>query len=255
MNASKNLLTRSSVHQINIDGALIHQDQYGRYSLNDLHKASGGDVKNKPSNFLQNDKTQELIAELVDDGNPSSVNIEPVSTIRGGSGQGTYVVKELVYAYAMWISAVFHLKVIRTFDTVTVQPELPDLNNPAQLRDLLLGYAEQNIQLSAENQVLTKAIETITHTEHGVKFQQACKILNVKQQELAEWLRKHNWDRYLNNARASTYYSENRGYCETKYSLKEGVKASGQPYSYTQTEFFILPKGMQILAKRFGERP
>jgi len=88
-----------------------------------------------------------------------------------------------------------------------------------------------------------------------VKFQQACKILDVKQQVLAEWLRKNNWDRYLNNARASTYYSENRGYCETKYSLKEGVKATGQPYSYTQTEFFILPKGMQILAKRFGEQP
>ncbi|MEK5790425.1 DNA-binding protein, partial [Acinetobacter johnsonii] len=68
--------------------------------------------------------------------------------------------------------------------------------------------AKQNLQLTSENQVLSKAIETITHTEYGVKFQQACKILNVKQQELAEWLRKHNWDRYLNNSRASTYYSE-----------------------------------------------
>lgn len=128
-----------------------------------------------------------------------------------------------------------------------------DISNPQHLLQAIEVQAKQNLQLSAENQVLSKAIETITHTEHGVKFQQACKILNVKQQELAEWLRKHNWDRYLNNARASTYYSENRGYCETKYSLKEGVKPSGQSYSYTQTEFFILPKGMQILAKRFGE--
>lgn len=255
MNASTSSLACSSVHQINIDGALIRQDKQGRFCLNDLHKASGGDVKNKPSNFLQNEKTRELVEELFDAGNPSSVNIEPVSAIRGGPEQGTYVVKELVYAYTMWISAAFHLKVIRTFDTATTQPQIPDLNNPVQLRNLLLGYTEQNMQLSAENQVLSKAIETITHTEHGVKFQQACKILNVKQQELAEWLRKHNWDRYLNNARASTYYSENRGYCETKYSLKEGVKPSGQSYSYTQTEFFILPKGMQILAKRFGERP
>ena len=86
--------------------------------LNDLHKASGSEVKNKPSNFLQNDKTQELVAELIDAENPSSVNIEPVSAIRGGIGQGTYVVKELVYAYAMWISAKFHLKVINSFDAL-----------------------------------------------------------------------------------------------------------------------------------------
>lgn len=129
-----------------------------------------------------------------------------------------------------------------------------DINNPQHLLQAIETQAKQNLQLSSENKVLSKAIETITHTEHGIKFQQACKILNVKQQELAEWLRKHNWDRYLNNSRASTYYSERRGYCETKYSLKEGVKPSGQSYIYHQTEFFILPKGMQILAKKFGER-
>lgn len=128
-----------------------------------------------------------------------------------------------------------------------------DISNPQHLLQAIEVQAKQNLQLNAENQTLSKAIETITHTEHGVKFQQACKILNVKQHVLAKWLREHGWDRYLNDARASTYYSESRGYCETKYSHKEGVKPSGQPYSFTQTEFFILPKGMQILAKKFGE--
>ncbi|MEK5767894.1 phage antirepressor KilAC domain-containing protein [Acinetobacter schindleri] len=130
-----------------------------------------------------------------------------------------------------------------------------DISNPQHLLQAIEVQAKRNLQLTSENQVLSKAIETITHTEHGVKFQQACKILNVKQADLAKWLREHGWDRYLNDARASTYYSESRGYCETKYSHKEGVKPSGQPYSYTQTEFFILPKGMQILAKRLEERP
>lgn len=251
MNAPSSFLAWTPASQIKIDDAEIRADQYGRYHLSDLYQASGGVDKNKPSNFLRLEQTQALIQEI-DRSSDMSTGIKSVEVIRGGLHQGTYVVKELVYAYAMWISPAFHLKVIRSFDALATQRQLPDLNNPSQLRDLLLSYAEQNIQLSSENQVLTKAIETITHTEHGVKFQQACKILNVKQQELAEWLRKHNWDRYLNNARASTYYSESRGYCETKYSLKEGVKPSGQPYSYTQTEFFILPKGMQILAKRFG---
>lgn len=251
MNASPNSTALSSA-QINIEGASIRQDRYCRFHMNDLHIASGGLDKNKPSNFLRQDQIQALIKEIERCSHMSN-GVSAVESIRGGLGQGTYVVKELVYAYAMWISPAFHLKVIRTFDSMTAQPQLPDLNNPSQLRDLLLGYAEQNIQLTTENKVLSQAIETITHTENGIKFQQACKILNAKQQELAEWLRKHNWDRYLNGARASTYYSENRGYCETKYSVKEGVKVSGQPYSFNQTEFFILPKGMQILAKKFGE--
>ncbi len=149
----------------------------------------------------------------------------------------------------------FTAAIVKRWYELEKQTPAFDISNPLHLLQAIEVQAKQNLQLTSENQVLSKAIETITHTEHGVKFQQACKILNIKQQTLAEWLRKHNWDRYLNGARASTYYSENRGYCETKYSLKEGVKPSGQSYSYTQTEFFILPKGMQILAKRFGERP
>jgi len=119
--------------RIAIDGIGIRTDAHGRFCLNDLHQASGSEVKNKPSNFLQNDKTQALVQELADDGFPSSAQIQPVSVIRGGLEQGTYVVKELVYSYAMWISAAFNLKVIRTFDSLSMKQAitLPDFTNPA----------------------------------------------------------------------------------------------------------------------------
>ncbi len=245
-----NMLAQFSQNQkaIEIDGAVIRQDQHGRYCLNDLHKASGGERKNQPQYFLENKQTQELAQALIATGIP----VSPVNVIRGGLEQGTYVVKQIVYAYAMWISAAFNLKVINTFDAVVTQKHIPDLNNPAQLRELLLGYAEQNIQLASENQTLTKAIENITATENGVKFQQACKILNVKQADLAKWLRDKGWDRYINKSRASTHYSQERGYCETKFEEVDGVKPSGEPYNYTKIEFFILPKGMAVLAKHFG---
>ena len=233
---------------IEIDGAVIRQDQYGRYCLNDLHKASGGEQKNQPRYFLENKQTQDLVQALTDSGIP----LTPINVTRGGLDQGTYVVKQIVYAYAMWISATFNLKVINTFDAIVTQKHIPDLNNPSQLRSLLLNYAEQNIQLKSANEVLEKTIDNITATENGVKFQQACKILSIKQADLAKWLRDHNWDRYINKSRASTHYSQERGYCETKFEEVDGVKPSGQPYNYTKIEFFILPKGMAVLAKHFG---
>lgn len=38
-----------------------------------------------------------------------------------GHYDGTFIIKELVYTYVMWISPVFHLKVVRAFDTLQTQ--------------------------------------------------------------------------------------------------------------------------------------
>lgn len=99
-----------------IDQTEIHQAD-GLYSLNDLHRASGGQKKHQPSNFLRLDQTKELINELV---SSSDMRITPVKSVKGnfsdGLTQGTYVCKELVYFYAMWVSPAFTLMVIRFFD-------------------------------------------------------------------------------------------------------------------------------------------
>lgn len=76
------------------------------YSLNDLHKASGGQDKHSPRRWLQNKQTADLIAEIEIDGIPS---------IQKKQGLGTFVCKELVVHYGMWISPAFSLKVIRAF--------------------------------------------------------------------------------------------------------------------------------------------
>jgi|GEM_PF-6753743 len=128
-----------------------------------------------------------------------------------------------------------------------------DISNPHALRRALLDYAEQVIHLETQNQCLEQTIATITQAPAGMKFQQACKILNIKRQVLASWLREHGWDRHLNNARTSTYYSQVRGYCETKYEKVIRVRPNGDQYTFTMVEFFILPKGMNILAKAFGK--
>ena len=100
---------------ITILNTAIKQDKKGLFCINDVHKAAGGKNKHKPSYWLSNQLTKELIAEISSDGGI------PLSVVRGGLNQGTYVCKELVYAYAMWINARFHLYVIRTFDEVIEQ--------------------------------------------------------------------------------------------------------------------------------------
>ena len=89
------------------------------YSLNDLHKASGGEARHKPANWLQLQQTVELVDEISKAGNPAlKENQQVIQVVHGGSKRGTYACKELVYAYATWISAKFFLQVIRTFDAV-----------------------------------------------------------------------------------------------------------------------------------------
>ncbi|HHL8060336.1 TPA: KilA-N domain-containing protein [Escherichia coli] len=145
-----------------IDGIEVRRDAYGRYSLNDLHRAavaSGANARTKePGKFLSSQQTVELVHELTNTQNlgvgsfnetTQNLGSKPVSKIEGRNG-GTYVCKELVYAYAMWISPSFHLKVIRTFDMVTSAPE--KLSGQAadkmQAGVILLDFMRRELKLS-----------------------------------------------------------------------------------------------------------
>lgn len=117
----------------------IRQDAAARYCLNDLHQASGGAKRNQPSDWLRLKQTQELVLEIQKSPEALRESPEallkseeaPVAYVNDGFGNGTYVVKELVYAYAMWISAAFHLHVIRAYDALvdgqgaSVPPPVP----------------------------------------------------------------------------------------------------------------------------------
>ncbi|EAA9355106.1 KilA-N domain-containing protein, partial [Salmonella enterica subsp. enterica serovar Weltevreden] len=47
-----------------IDGIEVRRDVHGRYCLNDLHRAAGGEQKYRPKYWLDNKQTRELIEQL-----------------------------------------------------------------------------------------------------------------------------------------------------------------------------------------------
>lgn len=142
--------------EIMIAGAKVRIDKEGRYSLNDLHKASGSENRHRPSMWMENQQTQALIAELEKAG---------ISAFESKQRIGTFVVRELVYAYAMWLSPAFNLTVIRAFDAITLglldehrrmqarqqaRLEAPDLTDAIKHRREAQGKAVAHYHFSNE---------------------------------------------------------------------------------------------------------
>jgi len=136
-----------------IDGVSVRQYSETHFCLNDLQKAavSADAEKRSPRSmevyeFMRRPETLALV-ELLEKETTGNSRIIPVITIAGRNG-GTFVCKELVYAYAMWISAAFHLKVIRTFDAVSTQSGSHSAHDMMQAGVTLLGFMRKELNLS-----------------------------------------------------------------------------------------------------------
>ncbi|WP_057092529.1 KilA-N domain-containing protein [Comamonas thiooxydans] len=102
----------------------IRQDSEGRFCLNDLHRAAGGENRHRPSLWVENQQTRALTQELSKAGFPALLST------KGGRTPGVFAVRELVIAYAAWISPAFHVKVLQVFLAATA-PNQPLLQRAA----------------------------------------------------------------------------------------------------------------------------
>ncbi|MBX6273921.1 KilA-N domain-containing protein [Pseudomonas aeruginosa] len=168
--------------QLTVCGVDIKQDAEGRYCLNDLHKAAGGERRHDTREFLDRDSTQELVQELA-----SEMTDFPVNKTRGRFG-GTFVVKELVYAYAMWISPKFHLEVIRSYDRLATEGVAVHASAAEAVLDDPLTYMEKVIAqakvLKAERDRL--ALENKEMAPKAVVFDNC---VALRQESLATFVR------------------------------------------------------------------
>ena len=101
---------------LHIGGVEIAQDEHGRYSLNDMHRAAGGDKRHQPSDFLRSESVRAFIAEL--DQTPGICGVSAVASATGRNG-GTFGARLVVLRYAAWIAPTFEVQVYQCFDDMT----------------------------------------------------------------------------------------------------------------------------------------
>lgn len=190
--------SNSTTQPLVIGDFSIRQDENGRYCLNDLHKASGNDKKHQPAYFIRNQQTKDLISEILNSANLQSLensNFQPVKKIEGVKG-GTFVVKELVYYYAMWISAKFHLTVIRAYDAMVMQWQMNDRKNispeqQATLQEIVdrrsngerKVYAEMWSRHNRHFKIPRYSALLAIHFDDAVTYLEEMKIKAIKQVE------------------------------------------------------------------------
>ena len=209
----------------------------GLYSLNDMHKASGSDKKHQPAFFMRNKETKDLVDELKDEYSSSAnmQNKEPVRAVRGiqkdNKPQGTYVCKELVYRYAMWISPKFALLVIRTFDKL-VTGELKVVSNQLTAEQTL-PLRNAVSKLVGRSGIMYPDGYKLIHQQFGVKH-----IKDLTLEQLAQAI-EYVHDRILSLNVEKTPISSfthnqyimnvKQGVMDYVYSLQKAIVDSGSP--------------------------
>ncbi|WP_181441949.1 KilA-N domain-containing protein [Swingsia samuiensis] len=256
------------MNELTILNIKVRQDAEGRYCLNDCHRASGVENSKRPSLWLENKQTQELIEEMA--GKSQSRNScfdgkQPVSRIRGGNNSGVWACKELVYAYAMWISPAFHLQVIRAFDALVAgkitppQYAIPKTYAAALLEAARL--AEENEQHKVEialqkamideaaPKVVALGILAAAESDKGVR--DAGRELEVGQQWVSAFVLEHKWACKEGRKLKAAHYGRVNGYvrmCPSTYT----DKVTGE--TRVRDDFKITRKGIDRIAHHIAKR-
>jgi DNA-binding XRE family transcriptional regulator len=235
----------------------IRQDEQGRYCLNDLHKASGGESRHQPGKWDITQQAAEIIELLRTEQAKTGIPV-----IFKKQQLGTFAVKELVYAYAMWISPKFHLTVIRAYDALVTgqQPQygLKQIASPYDYKhaavqaevenleyayDLIRGYKRVALEMGfTENEAVNLANEAIA----GKIGLDLLKTFRIKQQMMIQ---------HETLAKRLVELRKRRGLTQHQLAKATGVTRETIAKLETSEVHSPAPATMATLAKFFGVSP
>lgn len=250
---SKNVANKSLPVICGVD---INTDAEGRYNLNALHKASGGDNAKRPSLWLANKQARELIDELSKN---SCLGQQVVKSVRGGTNPGTFAHELLAVEYAGWISASFRLQVNQTFldfKTGKLQSTfdpMAALNDAEFLRGTLLNYSEKVIALEhkvEEMQPDVEALERIAKADGSMCITNAAKHLQVQPKFLFKMMSESHWIYRRAGGKAWLAYQDRiqSGVLEHKVTTVERSDGSEKVVE----QVLVTAKGLAKLSKMLG---
>ncbi len=237
---------------LTISNITVRQDAEGRYCLNDLHRAAGAERRHQPGKWLITQQALELIAEIEKTG---------ILVIQAKQGVGTFVGKELVYAYAMWISPTFHLKVIRAYDALVTQPPTTQdpiqvLNDPASMRRLLLTYCERVLDLEETAKRLAPkadALDRIAESHGSFCLTDTAKSLQLRPKDLADWLLANRWIYRRPGGSGYLAYQQRIQAGLVTMKILSVERSDGTPRIVEQVR--ITPKGLARLGESVPTKP
>jgi hypothetical protein len=240
---------------LNVCDVLIRRDLHGRFSLNDLHRAAGGEGRHSPNRWTRTDAYAALVGELTPE-----LAFAPAESMRGGTSPGTYVVRELVYAFAMWISPAFHLRVIRAYDAAQAPITVSALDDPATLRHLLLNYAGRVEQLEAEVRAAEpdlRALEELAKSGGSLCLRDSAKAVGLPEGEFLQFLHAHGW--IYRRPGSGTWHGyalqEQRGRLVHKvYTQEPPADAPKQAMPKIREQVRLTPKGIVDAARLLKRR-
>ncbi|HDM8081148.1 phage antirepressor KilAC domain-containing protein [Yersinia enterocolitica] len=236
-----------------IAGVEINTDSEGRFNLNSLHKASGGDKKNGPTYWLALDSTKSLINEL----DKQTTEITVVK--KEGRSGGTFAHELLAVEYAGWISPSYRLKVNQTFldyKAGKLKPAfdpMTALNDPEFLRGTLLTYSEKVIALEHKVEEMTpdvEALERIAKSDGTMCITNAAKHLQVQPKFLFKLMSENHWIYRRTGGRTWLAYQERiqQGVLEHKVT----TVSRGDGSEKVVEQVLVTAKGLTKLSKMLG---
>lgn len=230
------------MNSLAIANVTIRRDHSGRFCLNDLHRSSGGAAKHRPGYWLENQHTKELIAEI---------EIAGIPAIQSKQGLGTFVCKELVYSYAMWVRPSFQLQVIRTFDAIE-SGKHAELQVPKTLPEALRLAADLADQVAEQNELIERqrpAVEfahAIKNLSDAISLGDMAKLLGTGRTRFFATLRD---DQVLMSDNKPYQAFIDRGYLR----LVETAWIDSDKVSHPSFKTVVTGRGQVYLQRRYGQ--